>query len=163
MVTSGLVNESIGGSGCGMDGPATVLSSSSASRWAKASSSSMLGCVGYINGDDALLAGRDAERRGVSEAREICEEIGDSDTGNGVGNENDEAVEGIVEGPASGWGTGIRKDACLIDSWIAFFRSSSSSSSWEILTECSSDSFLERAITRLSSASSACLTSLSNL
>ena len=69
MVTSGLANRSAGGSGCRLDGPgAAAFSSFSASRRAKASSSSMVGCAGYINGDEALLAGRDAERRYVSEA-----------------------------------------------------------------------------------------------
>lgn len=61
----------------------------------------MLGCTGYINGDDALLAGRDAEGRSDSEGRDMYEEAGDSDTGSGIGNESDEAVEGTVEGPAS--------------------------------------------------------------
>jgi len=61
----------------------------------------MFGCVGYIDGDGTLLAGRDTERRGVSEVREMYEETGDSDAGSGTGNERDEAVEGTFEGPAS--------------------------------------------------------------
>lgn len=31
----------------------------------------------------------------------MCDETGDSDVGGGIGNEDDELVEGIVEGPAS--------------------------------------------------------------
>jgi len=101
-VTSGFVNGGTGVSGRGLDGPATAaFSSSSASQWAKASSSSMVGCAGYIDGDDTLLVGRDAERRGVSEVRDMHEETGDSDADSGTGNERDEAVEGIFEGPAS--------------------------------------------------------------
>lgn len=65
MAVSGLGLESAGeGVGRGLDDPeaATLSSSSSASRWAKASSLSILGWVGYRYGDDTLLGGRDAER-----------------------------------------------------------------------------------------------------
>jgi len=55
----------------------------------------------------------------------MCEEAGDSGTGDGVGNESGEVVERNVEGPASVLGTGIPKyDVCLIDSSIAFAKSS---------------------------------------
>ena len=149
-----MVLGSAGGSGSGLEGPAAAaLFSSSASRSAKASSSSMLGCAGNINGDDTRLTGRDAEERGTSrEARDICEESGDSDEGSGVGNETDGLLEGIVEGPASRYGSGIPKgDACFIDSSIALARSSSS---LETFTERSFRSFSERAIARARSFSS---------
>jgi len=128
----------------------------------------MFGCAGYINGDETLLAGRDAERWGVcGEARGMWEEIGDSDTGNGAGDENGEVVVGNVEGPASVLGTGIPTyvyEACLIDSSIAF---ANSSSSCETFPERSFDSFSERAIASASASSSsstgACLTSSWNL
>lgn len=95
----------------------------------------------------------------------MWEETGDSDMGSGAGNENGETVVGILEGPASVWGTGIPKDeACLIDSSIAFARSSSS---LEILPWRSCDSFSERAIASASCFSSSSmgghLSSLSSL
>jgi len=62
VVTSGLANRGTGGSGCRLDGPGAVAFSFSAGCRAKASWSSMVGCVGYISGDDALLVGRDAKR-----------------------------------------------------------------------------------------------------
>jgi hypothetical protein len=76
---SGLMNQSTRGSGCGLDGPAAAaLSSSTTGRWARTSSSRMLDCTGFINGDDALLVGQDAKRQCVSEARGKREEAGDS-------------------------------------------------------------------------------------
>jgi len=62
VTSGGVYGGAEGGSGCGMCGVAAALSSSSsssssASRLAKASSSMVC-----INGDDTLLAGRDAER-----------------------------------------------------------------------------------------------------
>ena len=92
------------------------------------------------------------------------EETGDSDTGNGAGNESGEVVEGNVEGPASVLGTGIPKDcASLIDSLIAFAKSSSS---LETFPECSFDSLSEMAIASAScsasSSAGARLTSFSN-
>jgi len=81
----------------------------------------------------------------------MCEEIGEPDTGSVRENEGDETVEGSLEGPASVLGTGIPKyDACLNDSSIAF---AMSSSSLETFTECSFDSFSDRASTRASSSS----------
>jgi len=144
-VTSGTV---YGSAGCGLDDPVSAaLSSSSASRWAKASSSSM----DCISGDDILLGGRDAERWGVW-GEGMCDETGDSDTGSVAENEGDETVEGNLEGPASALRMGMGKyDACFNDSSIAFARSSSS---LETFPECSFDSISERASTRLSCSSS---------
>lgn len=144
-----------GGAGFGLGGPAaSALSSSSASILAKASSSAMLGC---INGDGTLLEGRDAESVD-GEGWGMLEETGDSDMGNGVEGKSGELVGGSLEGPASGLGASIPKfDACLIDSRMAFARSSSSS--FETFPDCSFDSFSER--TERASASAISFSSLS--
>lgn len=152
------------GPSCGLDGPAAAAAisssaiSSAAIRWARASSSSGLGRTGYIIGDGALLGGRDAERR------EVCGKTRGSDMGNEAGHESGEVL-GNVEGPGSALGTGMAKgDAYLIDSSIAFARSSCS---LETLPQCSFASCLERAITNARSLSSSlpgvCLMSFSGL
>lgn len=99
-----------------------AIRSSSASRWAKASSSSKAGWTGRSNGDD------NAEAYGVFwEVRGACGGTERSDTGSGGGRERGEVVFGNVEGPAPADETDIPKDdACLIDSSMALAKSSSS-------------------------------------